>query len=169
MALPTSGTLTLLDIQNEFGGSNPIGLNEYYGAAAGIPTSGVISINNFYGAAAYQIVVPNISSENWTSNLTQQAWNGLSAIAGSDNASAAVTLNFNPAVNLSVGVTVTSEINFDFGSYSINNIQQWRESGEQSSYVTFNNVNTFTATYIKDYSVHNGGDYVYVSLSWTTA
>ena len=77
MALPTSGTLTLLDIQNEFGGSNPIGLNEYYGAAAGIPTSGVISINNFYGASAYQIVVPNISSENWTSNLTQQAWNGL--------------------------------------------------------------------------------------------
>ena len=52
MALPTSGTLTLLDIQNEFGGSNPIGLNEYYGAAAGIPTSGAISIDDFYGASS---------------------------------------------------------------------------------------------------------------------
>lgn len=52
MALPTSGALSLLDIQNEFGGSNPIGLNEYYGAAAGIPTSGSIGIDDFYGASS---------------------------------------------------------------------------------------------------------------------
>ena len=30
MALPNSGSISLADIQNEFGGSNPIGLNEYY-------------------------------------------------------------------------------------------------------------------------------------------
>lgn len=52
MALPSSGPLSLSDIQGEFGGSNPIGLSEYYGAAAGIPSSGEISIGDFYGASA---------------------------------------------------------------------------------------------------------------------
>lgn len=62
MPLPTSGALSLLNLQNEFGGSNPIGLNEYYaggglvpaGTAGSnyqlIPSSGQISINQFYGA-----------------------------------------------------------------------------------------------------------------------
>lgn len=35
------------------GGTNPIYLSEYYGAAAGIPTSGTISIANFYGKSSY--------------------------------------------------------------------------------------------------------------------
>lgn len=52
MALQTSGPISLLDIQNEFGGSNPIGINEYYGVASGIPTSGTISIGQFYGKSA---------------------------------------------------------------------------------------------------------------------
>ena len=51
MAVPT-GTASMLDIQNEFGGSNPIGLSEYYGVADGIPASGTISINDFRGKAA---------------------------------------------------------------------------------------------------------------------
>lgn len=52
MALPSSGPLSLLDIQGEFGGSNPISISEYYGAASGIPSSGQISIGDFYGASA---------------------------------------------------------------------------------------------------------------------
>lgn len=61
MTLPSSGTITLLDLQNEFGGSNPIGLSEYYRGGAyvpntstnsGVPTSGTISLSDFYGAAA---------------------------------------------------------------------------------------------------------------------
>ena len=52
MALPASGPLSLNDIQVEFGGDNPIGINEYYGVAAGIPASDTISINDFYGASA---------------------------------------------------------------------------------------------------------------------
>ena len=60
MALPSSGVLTLNDIQTEFGGTNPIDLSEYYRGGglvpdtagnAGIPTSGVISVTDFYGAA----------------------------------------------------------------------------------------------------------------------
>jgi hypothetical protein len=61
MALPPSGTITLLNLQTEFGGTNPIGLNEYYRggglvpnvpANANVPTSGAISLSNFYGATA---------------------------------------------------------------------------------------------------------------------
>jgi hypothetical protein len=56
-ALQSSGQISLLDIQTEFGGTNPIGMNEYYlngiyvtgTGAAGIPTSGTISLFNFYG------------------------------------------------------------------------------------------------------------------------
>jgi hypothetical protein len=57
MTLPSSGAISLQDIQTVFGGDNPIGINEYYlngiyttgDGAAGIPTSGTISLNNFYG------------------------------------------------------------------------------------------------------------------------
>ena len=60
MALPTSGPLSLADIQTEFGGSNPISLSEYYaggtyvpagtsGTYGAVPTSGEISLRNFYG------------------------------------------------------------------------------------------------------------------------
>ena len=52
MALPSSGAISLLDVQNEFGGSNPIEINEYYGVATGVPSSGTISLADFYGKAA---------------------------------------------------------------------------------------------------------------------
>jgi hypothetical protein len=65
----TSPDLSMSEIQSEFGGSNPIGLNEYYaggpfvnsgtlgyprpsGSPVAIPSSGEISLNNFYGASA---------------------------------------------------------------------------------------------------------------------
>ncbi len=62
MAIPTSGAISLDTIQTEFGGTNPISLDEYYAGgsfvAAGIsgtngavPSSGAISINQFYGTA----------------------------------------------------------------------------------------------------------------------
>lgn len=60
MALPSSGPLTMANIQTEFGGSNPISLSEYYaggglvpsgttGTYGAVPSSGTISIRNFYG------------------------------------------------------------------------------------------------------------------------
>lgn len=63
MALPASGAISLLDIQNEFGGANPIALSEYYRGGTyvpntsnntSIPTSGTISLNDFHGASALQ-------------------------------------------------------------------------------------------------------------------
>jgi hypothetical protein len=56
MPISSSGPITLTDIQTEFGGANPIGLNEYYRNGAyvtpnntGVPTSGAISMNSFLG------------------------------------------------------------------------------------------------------------------------
>lgn len=57
MAIQPSGVIALSDIQDEFGGTNPIGLSEYYRGGAyttsnntSVPTSGAISISDFYSA-----------------------------------------------------------------------------------------------------------------------
>ena len=61
MTLASSGALSLQSIQGEFGGSNPIGLNEYYrggslvpthSGTASIPTSGTIQVDDFYGTSS---------------------------------------------------------------------------------------------------------------------
>lgn len=52
MAIPSTGAVSLSDIQTEFGGSNPISISEYYSAAGGVPASGEISISDFYGTSA---------------------------------------------------------------------------------------------------------------------
>ena len=72
MTLPASGTITLDDLQTEFGGSNPIQLSEYYRGGglvpdsatnSGVPTSGTISLDDFYGAESSPDVTPD--SVNW--------------------------------------------------------------------------------------------------------
>jgi hypothetical protein len=59
MALPDSGTISLTDIQAEFGGPTPISLSNYYKGgdyvlttdyAPNVPTSGPIHLSDFYGA-----------------------------------------------------------------------------------------------------------------------
>ena len=52
MALQSSGAISLANIAAEFGGATPHSLSEYYGAAAGIPTSGAIDFADFYGASS---------------------------------------------------------------------------------------------------------------------
>lgn len=61
MALQSSGTISLSNVQSEFGGSNPIGINEYYRGGSNvpnssgnssIPTSGQIQLDDFYGGTA---------------------------------------------------------------------------------------------------------------------
>ena len=66
MAIPSSGPISLTDVQTEFGGSNPISLSEYYAGGAyvaagttgtygAVPSSGAISLRNFYGTNAVVI------------------------------------------------------------------------------------------------------------------
>ena len=60
MAIPTSGALAFSALQTEFGGTNPIGLSEYYaggglvpatasGTNGAVPSSGTIAMSKFYG------------------------------------------------------------------------------------------------------------------------
>jgi len=71
MPLQSSGAISLNDVQNEFGGSNPIGIDEYYSAASGIPSSGTISLNDFYGASAdtWEIIMHTDGYKGSGSNL----------------------------------------------------------------------------------------------------
>jgi hypothetical protein len=89
MAIPTSGILALTDLQTEFGGSNPIGINEYYKGGglvpnssvnANVPTSGAISLSNFYGAQNRNTISITISSN--TNNYNVYSNRGASYIAG---------------------------------------------------------------------------------------
>ncbi|MDY0073749.1 MAG: hypothetical protein RBR77_14045 [Thauera sp.] len=57
MALPSSGLISMSQIRTEFGRSGATSLSSLYGAAAGVPTSGLISLSHFYGKSAYQEVV----------------------------------------------------------------------------------------------------------------
>ena len=65
MTLQNSGAITFANIQNEFGGSNPISLNEYYGADSGIPNSGQISMNQFYGKSDTYSTILTVGHNNF--------------------------------------------------------------------------------------------------------
>jgi hypothetical protein len=69
MTIKSSGPLNLTEIQAEFGGENPISLNEYYGVASGIPTSGAISFQNFYGKTFLVSEVITTSRTGWTPRI----------------------------------------------------------------------------------------------------
>lgn len=113
MALPASGTITLADIQTEFGGSNPISLSEYYRGGAyvtsnntNVPTSGTISLSNFYGAVkqfAFTIGTTYSSTQDLRTLAIAAGWNGSDPvvatissgviISSSTTASAALTIS----------------------------------------------------------------------------
>lgn len=86
MALPPSGTITLTQIQAEFGGSNPISLSEYYRGGGlvtsnntNVPTSGTISLSNFYGAVkqfAFTISTSYSSTQDLRTLAFAAGWNG---------------------------------------------------------------------------------------------
>ena len=69
MALQSSGQISANNIQSELGGSNPIGLSEYYAggaytpAGAGPPTSGVIKYSNFYGVSSQATGLANTAGK----------------------------------------------------------------------------------------------------------
>lgn len=86
MALQTSGSISLLNIQGEFGGTNPISISEYYRNGGfvtsnnnNVPTTGQISFNQFYGAVkqfAFTIT-SNQTNANLRSLAFSAGWNGI--------------------------------------------------------------------------------------------
>lgn len=102
MPLPCPGPapISLGNIQTEFGGSNPIGLGEYYRNGGlvssnntNVPTSGTISLGNFF-CAVYEIVVyitsnsENVNVQslfggNWTQNVPKRLIINSGVVVGS--------------------------------------------------------------------------------------
>ena len=76
MVLPTTGPLSLQDIQDEFGGTSPISLSEYYAIGKNIPASGTVSIQDFYGAIdTFSLTIStNQSKLNLRSYAVTQGW-----------------------------------------------------------------------------------------------
>jgi hypothetical protein len=108
MALPASGPLAFTNIQTEFGGTNPIGLNEYYrggpfvpvsSSTTTIPSSGTIAANNFYGTAKRINVPLTIGSPTYNYDVYNNRGPGY--VAGISD----VTLTVSPGVT--VGSTST--------------------------------------------------------------
>jgi hypothetical protein len=120
MTLPASGTLTLAQIQTEFGGSNPIALNEYYRggayvpnipANATIPTSGVIAVSNFYNTTGTfifnQTISSNTANYNLNTALTAAGWNGTTPVTATVTINAGVIV-YGTGYSGNVGFTVGS-------------------------------------------------------------
>ena len=118
MAIQSSGTISITDIVNEFGGSVPHSLSEYYrdgGAVPGnntnVPTSGAISMSNFYSAVnEIQLTI----SSNTTNYQLSQAFgsNWTTAVPKRLTVNSGVTVgssNGNPAMIID-GVTLLTNI-----------------------------------------------------------
>jgi len=85
MALQSSGIITLTNIQTEFGGSNPIGMSEYYRGGSNttanntdVPTTGAISMSNFYsGTSVYTYTISaSVQEANVRSLAITSGWDG---------------------------------------------------------------------------------------------
>lgn len=71
MALPSSGTISVLQVAQMFGGATPHSLSEYYkggsyvlttDTAPNVPTSGTISLSNFYSAEIVESYVATVTA-----------------------------------------------------------------------------------------------------------
>ena len=149
MFLQSSGAISLNDIQNDFGGSNPIGINEYYGVAPGIPSSGTISFNHFYGTSA----------ESWEIIMHTDGYKGAGSNLGNSTAFGNTgTSTFKNITWKSTGANNRTEIGDGVGLYTAffykKNITQFAlisGSGGQnnlqtpSAHSSYHVWNTFTA------------------------
>jgi hypothetical protein len=78
MAIQASGVITLQDIQDEFGGSHPISLSEYYGSDT-VPASGEISLSDFYGtqnAFSFNVTTGIDGASTLSTLATAAGWDG---------------------------------------------------------------------------------------------
>lgn len=104
MALQSSGAISLLNVQTEFGGSNPISISEYYGVDTGVPVSGTISLDDFYGTSAADVtpdalVFPPSMGPGFSSNTD--------TVTGIDTP---INIVLSGTMNTSPGLVVTNTI-----------------------------------------------------------
>lgn len=123
MTLPSSGnSISLNQIQTEFGGSNPIGVNEYYSAASGLPSSGEVNFSDFYGKAkpttltsgvnVTEILASDYIGDNGTLTIPANVW-----VWSDDNTVAALTVDVDNATIINNGYIIGRGGN---GGYGVN-------------------------------------------------
>ena len=101
------GTASFQDIEDEFGGSHPITLTEYYGGAVGIPASGTISVNDFRGKSS-------IFTFSITTNQTDANLRTLAIAAGWDESTPVeATIDSGIYISGSVGNNSTPALTID--------------------------------------------------------
>jgi hypothetical protein len=116
MPLQSTGSISLADVAEEFGGTTPHSLSEYYNAASGIPSSGEISLSDFYGASAAFLVA---IAFNVTNGANVRA---LATTAGWDQSEALlVRVNSGVAVRNTSGWAMTVQGSFPNGLRIENN------------------------------------------------
>lgn len=113
MTIQSSGAISLSDLQDEFGGTAPISLSEYYKGGAfvssgntstSIPTSGAISMSDFYGAAAF---TPNPLTQVTTSSSTGMSFTVPSSVQVGDLVIACTHAKGNYSSNVSAFTQLT--------------------------------------------------------------
>jgi hypothetical protein len=150
MPLQSSGAISLADIQTEFGGVNPIGIDEYYrgssyvpGSVTAVPAGGTISLANFYGTSSVnfwalgeQDSATVVTGGEYTSGGSFTSANITATSAGTTT----LTFTFNPS-----GATIqpaTSYIRLYKNSSQI--FQFTRSSGLTTTYtVSYNSGDVF--------------------------
>lgn len=149
MTIQTSGPISLNDVQTEFGGSNPISLNEYYaggsyvpsgtsGTNGAVPTGGTISLWNFYGTSNF---VPWIGNYNYLAGTYPNAFR-----ATSDSSKNVYLAGLQDSDPLYDGDPFISKLNSS-------GVVQWKKSISGSAY----NEQIGTVAIGTDGSVYAGG------------
>jgi hypothetical protein len=132
MTTPVSGQISLQDLANEFGGSAPHAINEYYrngglvpNSASSVATSGQVHLNSFYNTTNEDVLAYTGTSNTVTLNLVGTADNVTSAaydVSGDSvikSIRAKSNFNANGSTNIQVdlvGETVTGAYALTRGS-----------------------------------------------------
>jgi hypothetical protein len=107
MPLQSTGPISLADIAAEFSDAPPHSLSEFYGIAAGLPTTGAIGIQSFYGlSAAFQATLTTNQQEfNLRTWLIGQGWDQVKAVVFTIASGVYVWSNNNTVAALNTGGT----------------------------------------------------------------
>ena len=84
MAVPSSGAVSIQDLVDEFGGSTPHSISEYYrggslvpnvSANNSVPTSGTVALTNFYGAVDATFIAASGGTETTSGDFKIHTFN----------------------------------------------------------------------------------------------
>lgn len=156
MTLPSSGTISLSQLQTEFGGSNPISLSEYYRNGGlttsnntGVPTSGTISLSHFYSATAADYSLNAISWGNIS-------WSTTGASGSGSNSQQTIS-----------GINQTVTLRMAVSSYS-GNIETPTLYVYRSGSVLLGSITPANGAYV-DFTVSNGHAIYFTTDGFTSA